>query len=77
MDAAEIFPALLTAEGRADPYPLYAALHEFGEGQSQWTGPRSCLAITLPTRCCEIQCSGSRTQPDMTRSCRAGGITRR
>jgi cytochrome P450 len=31
MDAAEIFPALLTSEGRADPYPLYAALHELGD----------------------------------------------
>jgi cytochrome P450 len=31
MDANEIFGTLLTAEGRADPYPLYAALHELGE----------------------------------------------
>jgi cytochrome P450 len=31
MEAAEVFPALLTSEGRADPYPLYAALHEIGE----------------------------------------------
>ena len=31
MDAAEIFPALLTSEGRADPYPLYASLHELGD----------------------------------------------
>jgi cytochrome P450 len=30
MDAAEIFSALLTPEGRADPYPLYSALHELG-----------------------------------------------
>ncbi len=34
MDAAEIFPALLTPEGRADPYPLYAALHELGDAVS-------------------------------------------
>jgi len=31
MDAIEIFTRLSTPEGRADPYPLYAALHELGE----------------------------------------------
>ncbi|HLQ56413.1 MAG TPA: cytochrome P450 [Streptosporangiaceae bacterium] len=31
MDAIEILTALGTSEGRADPYPLYAALHELGE----------------------------------------------
>ncbi len=31
MDAIEILTALGTAEGKADPYPLYAALHEQGE----------------------------------------------
>jgi cytochrome P450 len=31
MDTAEIFTALLTTDGRADPYPLYAALHAIGE----------------------------------------------
>src|ERR1700729_296450 len=31
MDAAQIFTALLEPAGRADPYPLYAALHELGE----------------------------------------------
>src|SRR6266516_2165559 len=31
MDAAGILTALLSPEGRADPYPLYAALHELGE----------------------------------------------
>jgi cytochrome P450 len=31
MDATEIFTALLAPAGRADPYPLYAALHEMGE----------------------------------------------
>jgi len=31
MDAIEILTALRTSEGRADPYPLYAALHEMGE----------------------------------------------
>jgi cytochrome P450 len=31
MQATEIFMALLAPEGRADPYPLYAALHELGE----------------------------------------------
>lgn len=30
MEAKEIFSALLTPEGRADPYPLYSALHELG-----------------------------------------------
>ena len=31
MDAAGILTALASPEGRADPYPLYAALHELGE----------------------------------------------
>jgi len=31
MDALEIFTALGTPEGRANPYPHYAALHELGE----------------------------------------------
>ncbi|HEY4462197.1 MAG TPA: cytochrome P450 [Streptosporangiaceae bacterium] len=31
MDAIGILTALGTPEGRADPYPLYAALHEIGE----------------------------------------------
>jgi cytochrome P450 len=31
MDAMEILTALSTPAGRADPYPLYAALHEMGE----------------------------------------------
>lgn len=31
LDAIEILTALSTSPGRADPYPLYAALHEMGE----------------------------------------------
>jgi cytochrome P450 len=31
MDAVEIFTELATPAGRANPYPLYAALHEIGE----------------------------------------------
>jgi len=31
MEAKDIFPALLTPAGLADPYPLYAALHEIGD----------------------------------------------
>ena len=31
MDAMEIFTALGTPAGRANPYPYYAALHELGE----------------------------------------------
>lgn len=31
MDPTEIVSSLATTEGRADPYPLYAALHELGE----------------------------------------------
>ncbi len=30
-DAAEVFGALFTLAGRADPFPLYATLHQFGE----------------------------------------------
>ncbi len=31
MDASEIFAELASPEGRSDPYPFYAQLHEFGE----------------------------------------------
>src|SRR5258708_32059946 len=31
MDPTEIVSSLADTEGRADPYPLYAALHELGE----------------------------------------------
>jgi hypothetical protein len=31
MNAIEILTTLGMSEGRADPYPLYAALHELGE----------------------------------------------
>lgn len=31
MEAAEIFTALMTPEGRADPYPLYASLRQLGD----------------------------------------------
>jgi cytochrome P450 len=43
MDASEALTALSTPEGRADPYPLYAALHEIGEVID--AGPGSVLAV--------------------------------
>lgn len=38
MDAIEILTTLNTPRGRADPYPLYARLHEFGEVIEVGTG---------------------------------------
>ena len=38
MDATEIFTALLEPAGKADPYPLYAALHELGEAVAPMPG---------------------------------------
>ena len=38
MDPQEIFMALLGPDGMADPYPLYAALHEHGEVIQAGTG---------------------------------------
>jgi cytochrome P450 len=38
MDPTEIVSSLATPEGRADPYPLYAALHEIGEAVEFGTG---------------------------------------
>lgn len=35
MDPVEIFDALLTSEGKADPYPYYALLHEHGGGAAE------------------------------------------
>jgi len=43
MSPTEILAGLGTPEGRADPYPLYAALHEFGEVIE--LGPRDLLVI--------------------------------
>jgi cytochrome P450 len=43
MDAMEILTTLGTPEGRADPYPLYAGLHELGEVIE--TGTREVLAV--------------------------------
>jgi cytochrome P450 len=38
MDATEIFTALMEPAGKADPYPLYAALHELGEVAEPFPG---------------------------------------
>jgi len=43
MDVMEILTALVEPEGRADPYPLYAALHELGEAVTLGPG-----AIVVP-----------------------------
>jgi cytochrome P450 len=43
MDAMEILTALGTPEGRADPYPLYASLHEIGEAIE--IGPDQVLVV--------------------------------
>ena len=38
MDMSEVLMTIATPEGRADPYPLYAALHEMGEAVEAGTG---------------------------------------
>lgn len=38
MDATEIYTALLEPAGKADPYQLYAALHELGEATAPMAG---------------------------------------
>jgi hypothetical protein len=43
MDPSEIVSSLATPEGRADPYPLYAALHKIGEAVE--LGPRDVMVI--------------------------------
>jgi cytochrome P450 len=43
VDAIEILTALGTPEGRADPYPLYARLHELGEAVE--AGPTTVLVV--------------------------------
>ena len=43
MDAIEILTVLGTPEGRADPYPLYAQLHELGEAVE--IGPDNVMVI--------------------------------
>ena len=47
MDAIEILTALSTSEGRADPYPLYAALHEIGEAIE--LGPGNVVVVGYAT----------------------------
>jgi cytochrome P450 len=43
MDPIEILTALATPDGRADPYPYYAALHELGEAVP--LGPETVIAV--------------------------------
>lgn len=43
MDVIEIFTALASAEGRADPYPYYAALHDLGEAVA--LGPEAVAVV--------------------------------
>ena len=43
MDAMQILTALGTPEGRADPYPLYAELHEMGEAVE--LGPDNLIVV--------------------------------
>ena len=45
MEPVEIVSSLATPEGRADPYPLYAALHEIGEVVQ--LGPRDVMVDGL------------------------------
>ncbi len=47
MDVTEILTSLGTPEGRADPYPLYAALHEIGDVIE--FGPRDVLVAGYDT----------------------------
>jgi hypothetical protein len=41
MDATEIFTVLFEPAGKADPYPLYAALHQLGEA----VAPMPCVVV--------------------------------
>jgi cytochrome P450 len=43
MDAIEIFTRLSSVQGRADPYPLYAELHEMGEAVA--LGPSDVIVV--------------------------------
>ena len=43
MDAIEVLTRLSAPEGRANPYPLYAALHEIGEAVE--VGPGEVLVV--------------------------------
>jgi cytochrome P450 len=47
VDATELLTSLSTPQGRADPYPLYAALHEIGTVIE--VGPRDLLVIGYDT----------------------------
>jgi len=48
MDAMEALMALSTPEDKADPYPLYAALHELGEAVD--LGPGGAITVGLHGR---------------------------
>ncbi|HLX50140.1 MAG TPA: cytochrome P450 [Streptosporangiaceae bacterium] len=43
MDVTDVLARLSSPEGRADPYPLYAALHEIGEAVE--TGPGEAMVV--------------------------------
>ena len=76
MDANEIFATLLTPEGLADPYPLYAALHHIGDAiatDGVLLVPAYEVASTV-LRDSRFRVPDAATYDEI---CPAGGITRR
>jgi cytochrome P450 len=62
MDVIEIFTKLATPEGRADPYPLYAALHEIGEVVQ--AGPDNLIVIGYEANNCVLRDPGFRVSDE-------------
>jgi cytochrome P450 len=64
MDAIQILTALGTPEGRADPYPLYARLHELGEAAE--IGPDHVMVIGYAANNSVLRDPGFRVSDEST-----------
>ena len=64
MDALEILTALGTPEGRADPYPLYAELHEMGEAVT--IGPNHVMVVGYDANNAVLRDPGFRVSDEST-----------
>jgi cytochrome P450 len=62
VELTEILTRIGTPEGRADPYPLYAALHEMGEAVE--AGPGEVLVVGYDTISSVLRDPGFRTSDD-------------
>ena len=76
MDAIKILTVLGTPEGRADPYPLYAQLHELGQAVEIGPGQVMVIGYDANNSVLRDPASASPMSPASTRAIPRGGRTR-